>query len=89
MVNDAEYNSDITVNPYYGTLAGTEYQVSNSDIFGKSVQNQNAPCAVCYAKARSSVIMIPGKRSCSNNEWTFEYEGMLSVSHKINRTALL
>ncbi|XP_067943416.1 short-chain collagen C4-like [Watersipora subatra] len=77
MVNDAEYKSDITVGLYFATLAGTEYQSSDSGIFDNSVPNHNAPCAVCHTKTRSSVIMIPGKRSCPNNEWTFEYEGYL------------
>ncbi|XP_067943374.1 short-chain collagen C4-like [Watersipora subatra] len=66
-------------------LTGTEYESGNFGIFSNSAQNQNVPCAVCYAKTRSSVIMIPGKRSCPDNEWTFEYEGyLMSAQSNLN-----
>ena len=78
MAYDAEYNSDSTVNSF-GLLAGTEYRPSSTGIFENSAPSQNAPCTICLAETRSSVIMIPGKRSCPTNEWTFEYEGMLCV----------
>ncbi|XP_067943413.1 uncharacterized protein [Watersipora subatra] len=84
MVNDAEYNSDNTLTSWVAVLAGTEYESGGYGIFSNSAQDQNAPCAVCYAKARSSTIMVPGKRSCPNNEWTFEYEGYL-MSEYYNR----
>ena len=79
MVNDAEYNSDNTVS-VTGFMAGTEYRTFSYSVFLNSASEQNAPCSVCYAKTRSSVIMIPGKRSCPSNEWTLEYKGMLCVS---------
>ncbi|XP_067944987.1 collagen alpha-2(IX) chain-like [Watersipora subatra] len=76
MVNDAEYNRGGTpTNPAY--LAGTEFETGTFGIFSNSANWQNAPCAVCYAGSRSSTIMVPGKRTCPEDGWIFEYEGYL------------
>ncbi|XP_067943386.1 uncharacterized protein [Watersipora subatra] len=77
MAYDAEYNSRNTFFANISSIVGTEYETYNFGIFSSSARNQNAPCAVCQAKTRSSVIMIPGKRNCPTNEWTLEYEGYL------------
>ena len=81
MVYDAEYNSGNTVGTL-SFLAGTEYESVTFGVFSNSAYKQNAPCAACYTETRSSVIMIPGKRSCPNNEWTFEYEGMPYINNR-------
>ena len=54
---------------------GAEYEYSagpNSNTLHHSV-----PCAVCYASARSSILMIPAKIQCPST-WTREYYGYLS-----------
>ena len=55
---------------------GAEYEYSagpNSDVF-----QRNVPCAVCYASAKSSTLMIPAKIECPPT-WTREYYGYLSA----------
>ena len=42
-----------------------------------STLHHNVPCAVCYASARSSILMIPAKIQCPPT-WTREYYGYLS-----------
>ncbi|XP_067945035.1 short-chain collagen C4-like [Watersipora subatra] len=86
MATDVEYNSDgaaymsLTAN-----LAGAEYESGSYGIFSSAADHQKAPCAVCYVSSRSSVMTIPGKRNCPNNDWTFEYEGyLMSAYHSFN-----
>ncbi|XP_067941945.1 putative cuticle collagen 145 [Watersipora subatra] len=83
MVNDAVYNRNnaVTISGY---MAGTEYQTYSYGVFSNSANEQNVPCAVCYAETRSSVIMIPGKRSCPDNEWTIEYEGYIMSANYVD-----
>ena len=89
MVNDAVYNSGNSVSGNFSYIAGTEYESKSFGIFSNFAQHQNAPCAVCNAKARTSLIMVPGKRSCPNNDWTIEYEGNLCVVNVFSRADVL
>ena len=41
-----------------------------------NVNQHNAPCAVCMAVSRCSLLMIPAKTQCPTN-WTTEYVGYL------------
>ncbi|XP_067943387.1 uncharacterized protein [Watersipora subatra] len=80
MVYDAEYNCHNSVSTT-GFVAGGEYDTFSVGVFSSSAHKQNTPCAICHATTRSSTIMVPGKRSCPDNEWTFEYEGYLMSDH--------
>ena len=42
--------------------------------------NHNAPCAVCYAATRGTVLMVPAKTQCPT-DWTREYYGYLMSNH--------
>ncbi|XP_025077969.1 uncharacterized protein LOC112554416 [Pomacea canaliculata] len=59
----------------YSHLGGAEYEVSN-----RLENNQDALCAVCFVKNRSSNIMIPGTNSCPSG-WTTEYTGLLMTGN--------
>ena len=51
-----------------------------------SVNNHNAPCALCYVANRSVSVMIPAKTVCPAN-WTLEYIGyLMSEHHNHHRT---
>jgi len=66
-------------------LRGVEYETGGLGIFPGIAHNQNAPCARCYAKNKSSVMMIPAKRTCPDT-WTKEYEGIYEWSNIYNST---
>ena len=55
-------------------VRGAEYQTSESPL--NSVHNHDAPCAVCLASARVTVLMIPAKTQCPPS-WTLEHTGYL------------
>ena len=63
-----------------GGIYGTEYQPGNFPGFSKNLNQQDAPCAVCYVKSRVSQIMIPATNKCPSG-WTKEYHGYLMTSH--------
>ena len=67
-------------------IYGAEYQ-SLKNIF-TNMNDQNVPCAVCYAGSRSSVLTIPAQRTCPPG-WEKEYEGnqcILPGNHLVGRT---
>ncbi len=45
-----------------------------------SVQNHEMPCAVCRAKRRGSMLMMPGRMHCPTH-WHSEYIGFLMTAH--------
>ena len=47
------------------------------------VDAHNAPCAVCMAVSRCSLLMIPGKTSCPVS-WTTEYVGYLMSGEQVH-----
>ena len=42
----------------------------------QNIHDHDAPCAVCFASARGSLLMIPAKLSCPTS-WIKEYDGYL------------
>ena len=57
----------------YNYVCGVEYEVYDSQLLRVNPVNaHNAPCAVCMAVSRCSLLMIPGKTSCPVS-WTTEY----------------
>ncbi|KAF6032549.1 hypothetical protein EB796_009150 [Bugula neritina] len=82
-LKDPQYNKYYTGgNGWWGDwISGVEYEfVAGTGIFPDSTYNQNVPCARCYTKTRSAVVMIPAKRQCPA-KWTKEYEGYLMTNH--------
>ena len=74
-------------NGFAGYLAGAEYQLHNSgdshnNVFseinsgGNPLEENPAPCAVCYMSGRSTILMIPARIQCPDG-WTTEYAGYL------------
>ena len=57
---------------------GVEYQPESGQplYVQPNVHAHNAPCAVCRAVSRCSLLMIPAKTQCPTN-WTTEYVGYL------------
>ena len=83
MPNIAVYNNDSGVNDdgFADVIVGVEYESFGFDAFPIDALNNNAPCAVCYATNRTSVLMIPAQRDCADG-WHKEYEGILAISSR-------
>ena len=75
--SDPDYDTNYTPGSSNNGLYGTEYRGGN--VAGKSYHN--IPCAVCYAAARGTTIIIPAKNSCPST-WTLEYIGYLLSEHR-------
>ena len=78
-----EYNRYYGANGGSGTIgeghiAGVEYQTFSSGVFPNEAHDDNVPCAVCYAERRSSVLMMPARRTCPTG-WKKEYEGIQCI----------
>ena len=73
--SEPEYNA-YSAGGYYARIGGAEYQTHNYGVFPDAAHDQNVPCARCYTDSRSSVMMIPAKRTCPSG-WTKEYEGRI------------
>jgi len=71
---------------YTGSIYGVEYELENggdhrNNIFSEDnadgpLQNNPAPCAVCYVAGRSSVLMVPARTQCPDG-WATEYAGYM------------
>ena len=62
-------------------MYGAEYETatySNSYLHGRD--DNDIPCAVCYATPRSTVYMVPAKYICPTG-WTREYYGYLMAEY--------
>ena len=57
-------------------LYGVEYEYEPQGGPLNSVQEHDAPCAVCHASTRVASLMIPGMMVCPAG-WTKEYSGYL------------
>ena len=59
-------------------LHEVEYETGEAWEIGplRSLNDHNAPCAVCYASTRETVVMIPAQITCPSS-WTREYYGYL------------
>ena len=52
-----------------------------------NVNQHNVPCAVCFASARGSTLMIPAKTECPST-WTREYYGYLTAERATHRRSV-
>ena len=75
MPDNPEYNSYSTSRSSNSFVYGAEYTIY-SGLPNTHVSEHDAPCAVCYAASRPSVLMIPARMTCPEN-WTKEYSGYL------------
>ena len=63
-------------------ISGCEYEKEDKAMFPFSSENSNvfddedAVCAVCRTRMRSTVVMSPGRMTCDSS-WTLEYMGFL------------
>ncbi|OPL32765.1 hypothetical protein AM593_06271, partial [Mytilus galloprovincialis] len=65
-------------------IFGGEYETTSSfrpSEMKSTLTNKDVPCAVCYQRKRSTVLMIPGRKTCYNG-WTFEYTGYIMSDYK-------
>lgn len=69
-----------------GYVYGVDYEVSdhNGDPFDKNLHDHEPPCAVCFVKSRSSLLMMPARNVCPSG-WTEEYHGYLMTSHHAHK----
>ena len=74
MPDDPEYAEYTAGVQGWSQVYGVEMEPRNGPL--RAVHNENAPCAVCYTPHRTTVLMIPAKRSCPSN-WIREYQGYL------------
>ena len=73
-----------------GYVYGTEYQVNTFNPLKKNVHDYEAVCAVCFAKSRGSMLVMPARNDCPSG-WTEEYHGYLMTgyyNHKKQRDYL-
>ena len=64
-------------------IYGAEYQTGagrSTSIFGKNVNNQDVPCAVCEVKGRKTLNMFPARTSCYKG-WHLEYNSYMMTTH--------
>ena len=82
MPNDPQYGSYTSGTGNGNYVYGAEYStLTRQQMSG--VNNHDAPCAICFASTRGSLLMIPAKRSCPAG-WTEEYDGyMMSGRYSI------
>ena len=89
---DPDWDNFIDGHQWSGTIAGVEYELSNSNnVFSDrntgriDLTNNPAPCVACYLDRQSTVLMVPAKRRCPDG-WNTEYEGYLaSEAHNAQR----
>ena len=67
-------------NQYSGFVYGAEYHVSSFNPFNKNPHDNEAVCAVCFAKSRGSMLMMPARNDCPSG-WTEEYHGYLMTEY--------
>jgi len=79
--HDPEYSNYLTGFQAGSPIYGTEYELHSAAPLTSSVSDENnVPCAVCFASSRAAVVMIPAKTTCPSN-WTTEYIGYLMSTH--------
>ena len=82
--SDPEFPTNAEGGIQNGALVfGVEYERGASTRFFASVQDHDAPCAVCEVQGRNQVLMVPAKRTCPTG-WTKEYDGLLASQHYTN-----
>ncbi|XP_045168682.2 short-chain collagen C4-like [Mercenaria mercenaria] len=71
-------------------LYGSEYNARNtylSDIFGKELNEQDVPCAVCEVTGSSAMMVFPARTECYNG-WNKQYSGYLMTSHEAHNKSM-
>ncbi|XP_076335759.1 uncharacterized protein LOC143238967 isoform X2 [Tachypleus tridentatus] len=78
----AQYTTKLGGSSMYGTeyRGDSIYPFKNDNNDGKSLNQMDSVCAVCYVPVRSITLMIPAWRECPTG-WTLEYNGYLMASH--------
>ncbi|ELU02726.1 hypothetical protein CAPTEDRAFT_117854, partial [Capitella teleta] len=66
----------------YETWTFAPFSLRNAD--SSTLHEHNVPCAVCRAKTRASVLMVPAHKECHEG-WTKEYSGYLTSGHKFHK----
>ena len=87
MPEDPEYDVyQEGVHQYRAYIYSTEYQIHDFPPY-EGLHDHDAPCAVCRATNRGSVMMIPAKMTCPS-DWIREYHGYLMAekSHPAHTT---
>ncbi|ELU03540.1 hypothetical protein CAPTEDRAFT_175203 [Capitella teleta] len=87
--SDPQWGSYNEVANGLGEVWGAEYETASFPFTLRNegpstLQNQNVPCAVCRAKTRASVLMVPARQECHEG-WTREYSGYLTSGHKAHK----
>ena len=68
------------------SLYGAEYELSPTNdpfpkVNGRSLHENDVPCAVCLVTSRPTKLMIPARLTCPDG-WTKEYSGYLMAQHR-------
>ena len=64
-----------------GNIFGSEYQLGHIQMFAnKDLDQQNPPCALCYAATKNTQFMLPAKNSCPSG-WSRAYYGYLMADY--------
>lgn len=69
--------SNTTLTSSWSPIYGSEYE---SHVFSHDATDNDIPCSVCRTLNTTSLLMIPGRRSCYAG-WNFEYSGLLASGH--------
>ncbi|KAJ8315846.1 hypothetical protein KUTeg_007996 [Tegillarca granosa] len=65
-------------------IHGAEYEDNTGrakGMFGKTMDDNDPPCAVCHSTSRGSQLMIPARTTCADG-WTLAYMGYLMTGRK-------
>ena len=86
---DPDYQNDTygieDATPSSPHVYGAEYEFHAGPLL--SINQHNAPCAVCLAATRSSTMMVPAKSQCPPT-WTREYYGYLTTERANHRRSM-
>jgi len=91
---DPQWKTYIDGDQPSGLLVGVEYELYNSGIHhnnvfsesnngGNPIDQNPAPCAICYVAGRSTILMVPARTQCPDG-WTTEYAGYLASAYTGN-----
>ena len=83
MPDDPDYLQYANGTQGYNYVYGVEYNPSSGQPLHvqPDVDAHNVPCAVCMARSRCSLLMIPAKTQCPTS-WATEYIGYLMSAHQ-------
>ena len=80
--NDPDYLQYASGNQGRNYVYGVEYEAyGGQPLTVPNVYAHNVPCAVCMARSRCSLLMIPAKTQCPTS-WTTEYIGYLMSAYQ-------